>query len=202
MTSAIASTHPRTKPPGVRREELMDAAEALFVAKGVATTSIDEIVAAAGVSKGGFYHHFASKDALLTALQERFVGDFLADIVDAQAALPQDDWRGRMDAWLTASVKGFFARLAVHDVVFHEFRPSDRREMNDNAVVDQMEGFLAEGHAAGAWDVAAPRLVAIMLFHALHGACDEAVIAPDRIDQAMLIETLRLFFWRALSPSV
>lgn len=190
----------RTKPADVRREELMDAAQTLFVAKGVAATSIDEIVAAAGVSKGGFYHHFASKDALLTALQDRFTEDFLDDIVAAQAGLSADDWHGRMDALIDASVDSFFARLAVHDVVFHEYTPIDRREMNENRVVDHLHQFLAEGTRAKAWAVERPRLIAVMLFHALHGACDEAVLFPEDVDRRALIETLRRFFRHAVAP--
>jgi len=176
----------------------MDAAQALFVAKGVAATSVDEIVAAAGISKGGFYHHFASKDVLLAALQDRYVADFLANVTAAQAAVPADDWCGRMEAWIEASVEDFFKRLAVHDVVFHEFTPSHRREMNENAVVDQLEQFLAAGSAAGAWQAARPRLMAVMLFHALHGACDEAVISPETLDRPALVEALKDFFARAI----
>ncbi|MFT4074337.1 MAG: TetR/AcrR family transcriptional regulator [Asticcacaulis sp.] len=190
----------RTKPADVRQEELMDAALALFVEKGIAATSIDEIVTAAGVSKGGFYHHFASKDALLTALQDRYVSRFLAILVEAQSRLPEDDWRGRMNVWLRTGIDLFFEELRVHDVVFHEFAPADRREMNQNPVVDYMEAFLKAGTAAGAWQADYPRLLAVMLFNALHGACDEVVLSPDMMDHETLIETLQAFFWRAVSP--
>jgi Bacterial regulatory proteins, tetR family len=37
-------TRPRTKPPEVRRRGLMDAAERLFLAQGIAATSVDAIV--------------------------------------------------------------------------------------------------------------------------------------------------------------
>jgi AcrR family transcriptional regulator len=177
----------------------MDAAQALFVAKGVGATSIDEIVSVAGVSKGGFYHHFASKDALLTALQDRFIDDFVADVVASQLAVPGADWRARLEAWLAAAVATFFERLPVHDVVFHEFAPVDRREMNQNRLVDLLEEFLTAGTAAGAWNVARPRLTAVMLFHALHGACDEAVIAPEMLDRKTLVEALQQFFWQAVT---
>jgi AcrR family transcriptional regulator len=191
----------RTKPADVRREELMDAGLALFVAKGIAATSIDDIVTAAGVSKGGFYHHFASKDALLLALQERYISRFLTVLVAAQSSLPEEDWRGRMDAWLRTGIELFFEELPIHDVVFHEFAPAERKEMNQNPVVDHMEDFLKAGTKAGAWKAEHPRLLAVMLFNALHGACDEVVLTPGLIDRNGLIETLQNFFWRAVSPS-
>ncbi len=48
---------PRTKPAEVRLEELMAAAQQLFLDKGVDATTISDIVAAAGVAKGTFYHY-------------------------------------------------------------------------------------------------------------------------------------------------
>jgi AcrR family transcriptional regulator len=55
----------------VRRSELVDAAQALFFAKGYDATTVADIIAEAGVSKGGFYHHFESKEELLDAMIER-----------------------------------------------------------------------------------------------------------------------------------
>ena len=60
---------PRTKPAEIRREELLDAAEQLFLTRGIAATSVDAIVGGADVAKGTFYLHFQSKEHLLAALQ-------------------------------------------------------------------------------------------------------------------------------------
>ncbi len=191
----------RTKPADVRQEELMDAALALFIAKGVAGTSIDEIVAAAGVSKGGFYHHFAAKEALLMALKERYINNFMTILSQSQAGIAEDDWRGRMNAWLRVGVDYFFDELAVHDVVFHAFAPVDHHHgMMNNPVIDQIEGFLRGGAAAGVWQVEHPRLLAVMLFNALHGASDEAVLQGEHIGRETLIGILQQFFWRAVAP--
>lgn len=48
------------------RTNLMEAAFTLIRQKGLAATSVDEICAAAGVSKGAFFHHFRSKEHLAT----------------------------------------------------------------------------------------------------------------------------------------
>lgn len=46
------------------RERLLNAALGLIRQKGFAATSIDQLCAAASTTKGGFFHHFASKEAL------------------------------------------------------------------------------------------------------------------------------------------
>lgn len=56
----------------VRREELLDAAMGLFATRGYDQTSISEIIAAVGISKGAFYHHYAAKQDLLEALATRY----------------------------------------------------------------------------------------------------------------------------------
>jgi len=59
------------KPVHARRDELLDAAVQLFARDGYDATSINRIIEAVGVSKGAFYHHFAAKEDLVTALAER-----------------------------------------------------------------------------------------------------------------------------------
>ena len=111
--------------PEVRREELLDAAERLFLARGIAATSVDAIVAGADVAKGTFYLHFESKEQLLAALQQRFIDNSCADLRAAIDTCPAGRLAGPSRAWVAAGVDGYLDRIALHDVVFHEFRPND-----------------------------------------------------------------------------
>lgn len=54
-----------------KRQGLLDAAEKLFCQQGYEKTSVQDILDATSLSKGGFYHHFASKDEVMTALCAR-----------------------------------------------------------------------------------------------------------------------------------
>jgi AcrR family transcriptional regulator len=118
---------PRTKPAEIRREELMDAAEKLFIEKGVGTTSVDEIVAVADVAKGTFYLYFESKEDLLAALQERFVAVTCDRLQRAADQHLLGDWTARLRAWVDAGVDAYLDRVALHDVVSHEYRLKNRR---------------------------------------------------------------------------
>lgn len=53
---------------GETRKRIYDCAERLFTKHGPDDVSVDAIVEAAGVAKGSFYVHFASKDALIAML--------------------------------------------------------------------------------------------------------------------------------------
>jgi TetR/AcrR family transcriptional regulator, transcriptional repressor for nem operon len=54
------------------REKILDAALTAIRTKGFTATSVDDLCAAAGVTKGAFFHHFASKDALGVAAAEHW----------------------------------------------------------------------------------------------------------------------------------
>jgi TetR/AcrR family transcriptional regulator, transcriptional repressor for nem operon len=58
---------------GDTRERLLDAAEAAVLEKGFAATSIDELIAAVGITKSGFFYHFRDKGELAKALLVRYI---------------------------------------------------------------------------------------------------------------------------------
>lgn len=63
----------RTPPiPSRAREKLLDAAQKLMLVKGYPATTIDEICAAAKLTKGSFFHYFESKEDLAKALLDRY----------------------------------------------------------------------------------------------------------------------------------
>jgi AcrR family transcriptional regulator len=67
----------------MRRDELLDAAEALLADQGAQALTLAAVAERAGVSKGGLLYHFSSKDALVRGMVERLIADF-DDLVAAQ----------------------------------------------------------------------------------------------------------------------
>jgi TetR/AcrR family transcriptional repressor of nem operon len=58
--------------PGDTRQRILDVAQAAVLEKGFSATSIEEIIAAVGITKSGFFYHFADKGELALALLERY----------------------------------------------------------------------------------------------------------------------------------
>ena len=61
------------------RERLLDVAEAAVLEKGFAATSIEEVIAAVGITKSGFFYHFRDKNELAKALLGRLTDTLLLD---------------------------------------------------------------------------------------------------------------------------
>lgn len=56
-----------------RKKELIKIAYDLFITKGYENTSVDEIIARAGIAKGTYYYHFESKEQLLEEVVNRMI---------------------------------------------------------------------------------------------------------------------------------
>lgn len=61
----------RNKYPEETVRKIVDTAESLFIEKGYDHTSLQDIIAATGLSKGAIYHHFTSKEAIFYAVCDR-----------------------------------------------------------------------------------------------------------------------------------
>lgn len=74
------------------RNRLLDAAERLFQAKGVSSTTLADIATAAGATRGAVYHHFRDKADLFNAMMARVTMPLEASLAEVgQMAPAQDD---------------------------------------------------------------------------------------------------------------
>jgi AcrR family transcriptional regulator len=98
------------------RTSLLRTARELFGEKGFAETSLDEIVANAGVTKGALYHHFNGKEDLFAAVFEE-VQKEVSDRVVTEFLRP-DPWEALQlgcDLWIDAHLDPSVQRIAMRD---------------------------------------------------------------------------------------
>src|SRR5262245_49961506 len=100
------------------RIALLDAGLALAETASLAATSVDQVVRAAGVSKGTFYVHFTDRSEYLAALHRRFYAGVNAQISEAIAAHSPGAERLRRGAvaYLDACVRSRGAKAMLLDV--------------------------------------------------------------------------------------
>jgi AcrR family transcriptional regulator len=195
---AVTKLRPRTKPPEERRDELMNAAQRLFLEQGVAPTTIEQITWGADVAKGTFYLYFSSKEDILAALGDRFGQEHLARIKAAMAEKPEEDWKEKLATWAKACVTAYLDSIRLHDIVFYGSRPRTREGLVDNIVIDDLCGLLQAGVDAGAWSIDDPRFTAVFLFSGLHAAVDDAYTKEKRVNRSRLTHRLEQLCFRAV----
>ena len=72
----------RNKYPEETVRKIVDTAESLFIEKGYDHTSLQDIIAATGLSKGAIYHHFTSKEAIFYSVCDR-IGQRNGEVLSA-----------------------------------------------------------------------------------------------------------------------
>ncbi|TPN85710.1 TetR/AcrR family transcriptional regulator [Mesorhizobium sp. CU2] len=99
------------------RADLIGAARKLFTEKTYVETGTPEIVAAAGVTRGALYHHFADKQALFAAVVEQEAAAVAAEVDDASppSLSARDALIAGSDAYLAAMQAPGRTRLLLID---------------------------------------------------------------------------------------
>ncbi|MGH2846194.1 MAG: TetR/AcrR family transcriptional regulator [Thermoleophilaceae bacterium] len=115
------------------RTELLRAARALFAERGFAQVGTEEIVAAAHVTRGALYHHFADKRDLFRAVHEQLEQELVASIGGRLAGI-EDPWEliaTGVRAFLDACRDPALSRIALIDAPvvlgWEEWREIDAR---------------------------------------------------------------------------
>jgi AcrR family transcriptional regulator len=182
----------------------MNAAQQLFLKRGVASTTIEQITSGADVAKGTFYLYFSSREDILDALGERFAEQLLAGIKTAVAKTSENNWREKLATWARAMATGYMDSIQLHDIVFFGARPSTRegREgLVNNIIIDHLTELLQNGIDAGAWSLADSRFTAVFLFSGIHGIVDDAYSKEKRLNRARLIRRLEELCFRTVGLS-
>lgn len=163
------------------RAALVEAARPLFAERGYAGVGTEEIVRAAGVTRGALYHHFDGKrdlfEAVYAQLEAELAQRIAAGALAANAEAPLDAMKAGVAMALEASTESEVQRIALLD------GPSvlgwDRwREIAAEHGLGLVEGTLQAAVDAGQIPAQPVRPLA----HVLMGALDEAAMLIARAD--------------------
>jgi len=122
----------RSKKSAPAREKLLEVAMSLIREKGYAATSVDDLCANAGVTKGAFFHHFESKEALAVAAANYWsekTGAFFAAAPYHKHKDPLDRLLGYVDlrkSILKGEVAGFTCLVGTMVQEVYESHPAIR----------------------------------------------------------------------------
>lgn len=128
MASAKSSARKKSRAPPKapradnRLPQILDAAAALFAARGYQAASIRDIVKVAGMLPGSLYYHFANKDELLAAVYGEGVRR-ISTAVSAAVAKESDPWAG-LEAACVAHLESLVAPSPYAKVVI-SVQPAD-----------------------------------------------------------------------------
>ena len=161
------------------RAALLAAARDLFGTQGYAATSTEEVVAAAGVTKGALYHHFHGKEDLFRAVFEQVQRE-VSDKAVVEFLRP-DSWEALLDGcglWIDAHLDP-----TVQRIVLREARAvlgwDDVRAIENRFGAVALRGALRKAMHAGVLERQPLRPLALLLIGALGEACQYVADADD-----------------------
>ncbi len=174
------------KAPAVRRAELLDCAQRLFLTRGYEQTTVNDVIAATGLSKGAFYHHFRAKEDLLEAIAGRFAGESLG-FIQALQSEQQLDAVQRLNRLLSLGREWKREHIGELRAMFTTLLDPQNATLY-HRIVEAVSGVLApalaatigEGEAEGVFDAGDPTLAAEVLLGLANGRRALVIAALDR----------------------
>lgn len=166
-------------------ENIITTATALFLEKGYEQTSIQDILDALHLSKGGLYHHFESKEAILSAVMEHCSKEYQKQLHDIINSIEAENGK--------AKLKELLRYLATHAQRYGFEKTTAIEAKNPHFVVNGMRNcmevdapliskFIEEGISDGSIQTSDPDLCAeVFLF--LINYWINPIINPDDCDQ-------------------
>jgi TetR/AcrR family transcriptional regulator, transcriptional repressor for nem operon len=205
------TTNPRPRVPrGSARTRLLDVAIDVIRRQGLSATTVDDLCAAAGVTKGAFFHHFATKDAVAIAAAEHWsevTGGLFREADYHQGATGLDRVLGYLDlrtALISGSPAEYTCLVGTMTQEVFETDP-DIRDACARSILGHAKTLEADfaaalsdaGHPDGLDAGSLARYTQVVLQGAfvVSKAADDSAVVLDALDH------LRRYFTNILAPT-
>lgn len=169
------------------RAILLKTARQMFSERGYADTSMDDLTALAGLTRGALYHHFGDKKGLLTAVVEQIDAQMDARL-QAISDSTENSWEAfskRCRAYLEMAREPDIQRIVLRDARAVLGSPAAHAQRH---CVASLHAMLAQLIEQGAVRQADPEALAMMVYGSLSEAAfwiAEAESGADRLVQAL-----------------
>src|SRR4051794_13436550 len=169
------------------QQKLLASARRLFAERGYSTTSLAEIVADAGLTKGAVYHHFAGKEEVFRAVYEREQRALRRAVAEAALREP-DPWDGFRAGWrafLPASQEPSVQRITLLEAPA-ALGWQTIREIGSSHTLQLLETGLRRALAAGRIREIPVRPLARVLFAAM---CEASMMVAQAAEESDALRT-------------
>jgi AcrR family transcriptional regulator len=184
-----------------KHTRLLEAAEAVFVERGIASATIDEITARAGVAKGTFYLYFKSKDDVVAALQRRLWAGHVALASAAADHLLDGDWWATVDEFIERVIDYDLEHREWHRLAGQSAGSLDADEEVEGEIVGLVTAAIEVGIRRGVCHATDPEMTATLLYRAVQGASHQWCLAEEAPDRERLLASLRELTRKVLAPA-
>lgn len=189
-----------------REELIIQAAEEVLQEKGYYETSMDEIAARVGISKGTIYTHFPGKEELVIAIFTRDMQKFLHGIDGVIEAEPTP--RAKLEALLQFIHTGLYSKQAR--LLSSMYNGVDMKRMivekggcmSDlwKCLVSHITKLLEEGKAAGEFNPSIPTQVMLFSFFSLFSPKSyDHLLLGDEFSREDLVKHLRQVYFNGIA---
>lgn len=180
MASARSKKKFGASPKNERRQQILSVAREAFAKRGYHQTTIDDIVAQAGVARGTFYLYFEDKRAVFSDLVDRFAGQLSMAIV---RIVTDDDARSVLEQVrenIRAIIATCLAERSMTKILFTDavgVDPAFDRKLQTfyDTVVQLLTESLKDGQGLGIVADGEPRVLAYLTIGALKELLYQAV---------------------------
>ena len=190
----------REESKALTRSRLMEAAGKVFACRGLERATVDEVASEAGYTKGAFYAHFESKEALFLAMLDERFAERLEEIdrvlesgapVAEQARMAGQEFSDHLAGNPEWSRLFFeFAVQALRDERFRSELVARQRALRERIAA----GFRNHAEAIGAELPLSAELVAAMTYAMADGFALARLLEPKSVPEDMFGSMLEVFF--------
>ena len=190
----------RTGHRGTARERLLDAAAEVFAERGYRATTVDDLAAAAGLTKGAVYWNFDSKEAVFSALIEERVDRRARDLMGVTEHSPRETATAPL---ISSGITSFadeqqalvlllqeYWSLAVRDTALRDAYVERQRALRDRLA----EALEARHRTTGVPLTFPAERLATGIIALATGLAQERIADPDGVPDDLLGELLSLFY--------